>query len=70
MAIINKQEVQHNTYDQVEHYLAQALSMVETLDPPSDLREIAFQQAVTLLAAKQIMLEQMQGAPLLNSLPR
>ena len=48
----------HNTPEQVRGYIADALALVEELDTPGDLRAVAFVQACQLLAAKQIVMEQ------------
>lgn len=55
---MRRTEIQHNTPEQVAGYLDEALRIVTELEPPEDLREVAFGKAVDLLAAKQLMLEQ------------
>jgi hypothetical protein len=64
---VQKQEYQHNTYDQVLEYLSDALQIVERLEPPDDLRAALFVQACGLFSAKQIVFEQM---PALSALTR
>lgn len=65
-----KQEFHHNTPEQVLGYLAAALLVVDDLDPPADLREACFNHAVSLTAAKQIMVEQVHGLPPNMVVPR
>lgn len=57
-------EEHHNTPAQVVDYLRTALAIVMELDPPEDLRQIAFGKAVDLLSAKQVFFE--QNAPVLG----
>lgn len=57
----SRQEIQHNTPEQALLYLQGALEIVETLDPPAELRETCFAKACDLLSAKQLVL--MQPAP-------
>lgn len=52
-----RQEIQHNTPEQVLAYLNAALAIVAELELADELREPAFVKAVDLLAAKQIMLD-------------
>jgi hypothetical protein len=54
----------HNTDAQVQDYLQAALALVADLEPPDDLRQVAFAKAVDLFAAKQIVFE--QPAPLVG----
>jgi hypothetical protein len=65
--MIRYSEHQNNTDEQVEEYITSALNLVARLDPPTDLREAAFQTAVNLYAAKQLVAEQV-GSPILGSL--
>jgi hypothetical protein len=58
-------EHQHNTPEQVEQYLTDALAMVKKLDPPSDLREVCFEKAANLLSSKQIFAEQGPAVPVM-----
>lgn len=58
-----KQELPHNTLEQVKGYLVAALLLVEETDPPEDLRVAAFTGALGLISSKQIFYEQ---APALN----
>ena len=60
-------EYPHHTSEQVRGYLADALAIVTELDLDDDLRALAFAKAVELLAAKQIVMEQIR-APLLGGL--
>lgn len=46
------QYVHHNTPDQAERYIAEAVEIVERLDVPDDLRDSAFVKAVDLLSNK------------------
>lgn len=57
-------EFQHNTPEQVQEYLAEALRIVDELELADDLRVPAFVKAVDLVAAKQITIEAIgMGAP-------
>jgi hypothetical protein len=56
-------EGKHNTPEQVRGYLDDALAIVAELEPPGDLRALAFGKAIDLLAAKQIVFEQPQVFP-------
>lgn len=51
------QEHQHNTPGQVQEYVSAALALVETLDPPDDLRVAVFTKAAELYAGKQVFVE-------------
>jgi hypothetical protein len=51
---VQRIEVQHNTPEQVRDYLADARRMVDELQVPPELREVAFTKAIDLLAAKNI----------------
>ena len=53
-----KVEFHHNTPEQVVGFLRAGLDMVEDLDPPSDLREAVFTQAVQMIQARAIQFEQ------------
>lgn len=53
-----------NTPDEVRDYLRDALAIVDELDPPEDLRGLAFNHAVSLLSAGQTLFEQVQAGPL------
>lgn len=68
--IVSKNEYHHNTREQVVEYVTIALNIVEELDPPSDLREIAFSKALDMISAKQIVMEQTQPATLGMAIPR
>lgn len=59
---MRRHEVVHNTPEQVAGYLDEALRIVAQIEPPEDLRAIAYGKAVDLLAAKNITIE--QPAPL------
>lgn len=56
--MIRRQEVPHNTPEQVVSYLRAALELTEALDPPDDLRPTVFAKACDLFSAKQLLLEQ------------
>jgi hypothetical protein len=58
--ILQKREIMNNTDAQVSEYLTAALLLVAELDPPGDLREAVFNQAVGLYSGKQIVVEQIQ----------
>jgi hypothetical protein len=49
---------QHNTPDEVEEWVKQAIGIIEYLDVPDDLRMPAFTGALSLLSAKQLFFEQ------------
>ena len=51
-------EYQNNTPEQVREYLQTAADIVEAVDIPPDLVPAAFVQAVQLVAARQVVLEQ------------
>lgn len=55
---MRRQEEPHNTPVQVREYLSEALAIVDELELADELRVPAFQKACDLLAAKQIMFEQ------------
>lgn len=59
---MRSQEYPHNTREQVERYLTDALQLVVELEPPDDLRGICLSKAVDLLSSKQIMYEQPPSA--------
>jgi len=68
---VRKTEYQHNTPEQVREYVEAALALVEELDPPADLREACFTQALNMTSAKQIFYEQAaMGALDLNRIAR
>lgn len=52
-----RSELMHNSPEQVREYLAGALAVVAELEVPDDLRAVAFDKAVNLLASKQITVE-------------
>lgn len=60
---MRRTEQQHNTAEQVEEYLAEALRVVESLDVPDALREVAFAKAVDLFSSKQVFFEQSPALP-------
>ena len=66
---MRKQELYHNTPEQVEQYIRDAVQMVETIDPPADLRAPVFEKACDLLAGKQVIYEQVGALPNL-AIPR
>jgi hypothetical protein len=51
-------EYPNNTPEQVREYLQTAADIVEAVDIPPDLIPHAFVQAINLIAAKQVVLEQ------------
>jgi uncharacterized protein YejL (UPF0352 family) len=59
-------ELSHYTKQQAEEHLADALQLVEKVDPPEDLRGIAFAKAVEMLSAKNIIAQPV--APILGGL--
>jgi hypothetical protein len=60
---MNAREFPHNTPQQAEEYIRGALELVEKVQPPEDLREVAFGKAVDLLSSKQIVYEQPAVVP-------
>jgi hypothetical protein len=62
-----RHEIMNYTLEQVRGHLADALELVSELEPAEELRPSVFVQAVSLLAQKQIVVEQV--APPLG-LPR
>lgn len=50
-------DIQHHQTADVYNYVAEALSMVEALKVPDDLRVAAFTQLVTMLSAKSVQLQ-------------
>ena len=60
---MRKTEHYHNTPEQVEQYVTQALELVEKVAPPDDLRSAVFAQACALFAGKQIVFEQVGALP-------
>ncbi len=55
---MQQSEYQNNTPEQVREYLQTAADIVADLDIPPDLIPHAFVQAVGLVSAKQVILEQ------------
>lgn len=53
-------EAHHNTADEVQEWIEEALRIVGDVDVTDELRPIAFAKAVDLLAAKQIQYEAVQ----------
>lgn len=49
--------------EQVVGYLREALSVVDEIEPPEDLRPAVFAKAADLVAAKQVFFEQAQTLP-------
>jgi hypothetical protein len=60
---MRQQEFPHNTPEQVYEYLRDAISAVEGLDPPEDLRPLVFAKAVDLFSAKQLIFEESPMIP-------
>ena len=52
-----RQELMHNTPEQVLAYVRAGLAVVEELDPPDDLRAAVFTAAVNLASSKSISLQ-------------
>jgi hypothetical protein len=61
---VRRIEHQHNTPEQVHHYLEQALVIVADLELADELKVPAFEKAVDLIAGKQIVFEQIAPAGL------
>jgi hypothetical protein len=55
---VQRNEIQHNTYEQVRTYLAEALEMTEASECPEDLRVAFFAAAANMLASKQVVITQ------------
>ncbi len=55
---VGRTEYPHNTPEQVREYLREALAIVDELDVPTDLRAVAFEQAVGLVSRKALQIEQ------------
>ena len=53
-----KVEMFFSTEEQVRDFISYGLALVEELDPPDDLREAVFNQAVTLKQARHVQFEQ------------
>jgi len=51
---MNIEEHHHNTPEQIEGYLRIGLEVVERVNPPAELREIAFTKAVDLASNKTL----------------
>jgi hypothetical protein len=52
---MQRQEQPNNTPEQVREYLRGALAVLDEIDPPAELREAVFTQAVSLISGKQII---------------
>jgi hypothetical protein len=48
----------HNTAGEVEGYVERALAIIESANPPEDLRVAAFTAAINLLSSKQVIIEE------------
>lgn len=57
-----KTEMHYHSTEQVSRHLADALAIVEGGDVPDDLRVAAFTKAFELLAAKHVLMEQINPA--------
>jgi hypothetical protein len=55
---MRRTEYPHHTREQIEGYLTEAVSIVDAAEVPDAFAEAAFTKAVELLAAKQIVMEQ------------
>lgn len=69
---MNGRRIEHHAYtrEQATEHLRAALAIVAELDPPSDLREAAFTNAVSMLSRKDVQIEQVLPAGLLAAAPR
>jgi len=56
--ITGRKEIVFNTPEQVAGYLTEALNLIAELDPPTDLREVAFSKACDMISGKQVIVEQ------------
>lgn len=59
-----RHEERHHTDEQVRDVLDKAVTLVDDLGIPAELREAAFVKACDLYAAKNIVIEQVQPHPL------
>ena len=57
---MQRSEEHFHTPEQVRNHLAEALKIIEGLDPPEDLRVAAFTKAADLLSGKQVFFAQPQ----------
>ena len=60
----------HNTPEQAREYLREALTIVDELDPPADLRPLVFDKACNLVSAKNIAVEQVSAGIPTMAIPR
>lgn len=58
-----RREIHHYTAAQVREHLAEAITLLDELEVPDDLRQVAFVNAYNSLAAKAIAEEQVQFVP-------
>lgn len=65
-----RRELFHYTREQVRDHLRDALAIVEEIAPPDDLRAVAFEKAVNLLATKNIAVEAVGVAVPKMAIPR
>lgn len=65
---MQRQEIPNNTPEQVRDYLVRTLELVEDVNPPDDLRAVAFEAAFSAISGKQILLAQPQPVDLGNLL--
>lgn len=65
-----RRELPNYTVEQVETHLREALAIVNELDPDDDDRPILLSKAIDLLAAKQIVIEQVQAGNFGMTIPR
>ena len=61
LGTITKTEVQLYTRDEVAALLRAGLGLVDELDPPEDLRAVVLEQAVGMIARKQVFFDQGGG---------
>lgn len=52
-----RRELPNNTPEQVREYVRETLAILDELDVPGDLREVAFTGALGLVSGKQLVLE-------------
>lgn len=65
MPALGKVEARHHTDEEVHDAITKALTLVDELDVPGDLRRAVFEQAVTLYAQKAVtFVEQFQPGAL------
>lgn len=63
-------EMMHNTPEQVREYVREALSVLEDCAVPAELWTVAFPNVLSMVAAKQIAIEQVQPMSPLMAIPK